>query len=384
MKHSKPIAEPGKAKRQQLAKFPLAKSSDPSEEKLDRLLAAIPYAIAYTDLEGRLVRTNVAHDTMLGYPPGGSKGKLIWEFFPPEDRQEQQEAFFKAIQERPSPVTGHGRLMRKDGSLSNVMYHWAHDIDEAGNPAGFIVITTDISKELTAKAEAERTRDEKSRFLAAASHDLQQPLHSLSIMLGLLKENHNKARREEILTQMELALEGAQALLGAVLELSRLEARVVKPRLEAIVVSELFAQLAADFAPQFMHSAVLLRIHPTRLVIKSDRVLLRSIMHNLLSNALRYTERGKVLVAARRRGASVLLQVWDTGIGIPADKQKEIFREFTRLRPEHQISGQVHALGLGLSIVERACQLLGHKIILRSQPGKGSVFSLEVPFQTVA
>lgn len=400
MKRTNPTADPDKAQAlpaakspsapKPSAKTPSAKAADPSEAKLNRLLNVIPYAIAYTDREGRLVRTNAAHDAMLGYGPGGSHGKMIWEFFLPEDRQAEEDDFFFKLKEQPEPSPKYGRLVRKDGTLVNVMYHWTYDIDDDGNLAGFIAITTDISQELrakdeleAAKAEAERTRDEKSRFLAAASHDLQQPLHSLSILLGLLKENQNKNRREEILTQMELALEGAQALLGAVLELSKLEARVVKPRLEAIAVSDLFEQLAADFGPQFMHSPVLLKIHPTKLVIKSDRVLLKSIMHNLLSNAFRYTEQGKVLLVARRRGASVLLQVWDTGIGIPADKQKEIFHEFTRLHPEHQVAGQAHALGLGLSIVERACELLGHKITLRSQPGKGSVFSLEVPFLMV-
>lgn len=374
------------SERQQIRRRLLA-----SESRFYRLISVMPYGIAYTDLDGRLIISNAIHDTMLGYAPGEPLGMYVWDFFDPREQAAQRDFFFQAIRERQTPVPNYGKCLRKDGTLLDVRFHWAYDTDENGQLLGFISILSDMSNEIRAKreleeakAEAERTRDEKSRFLAAASHDLQQPLHSLSIMLGLLRQNGKKQRRDVVINQMELALDGAQALLGAVLELSKLEARVIKPRLEAIAVADLFVQLAADFGPLFMKSALTLKIRPSKFVVESDRVLLRSILHNLLSNALRYTEKGKVLLSSRRRGQTALLEIWDTGIGIPEDKHKEIFREFTRLKPEHQIAGRTHALGLGLSIVERACDLLGHKITVRSKLGVGSVFSLQLPLLSVA
>ncbi|MBW7835598.1 MAG: PAS domain S-box protein [Sphingomonadales bacterium] len=357
-----------------------------SDERFRRLMRVIPYGISRTDLTGRLRMSNPAHDKMLGYEPGELEGRSVWEMFEPSQQDSQREFFFQAIKQRPEPAPNLGKCLRKDGSLVDVKFHWAYEIDDDGELMGFISILTDVTQELmvqreleAAKLDAERASEEKSRFLAAASHDLQQPLHSLSLMVGVLRETHDEKRREEILNQMVLAVDGAQALLRAVLDLSKLEAGVIKPRRVPVSVADLLAQIEAEFAPLAAESKVALRVVPTTAVILSDPILIKSIMHNLVSNALRYTKRGKVLIGARRHQGQLSLQVWDTGIGIPKDKQREIFKEFTRLQTEQHGIDKVHALGLGLSIVERACLLLGHQLTLHSEVGKGSVFCILAP-----
>ena len=357
-----------------------------SDERFRRLMRVIPYGISRTDLTGRLRMSNPAHDKMLGYEPGELEGLSVWQLFEPSQQDRQREFFFQAIKERQGPAPNLGKCLRKDGSLVDVKFHWAYEIDDSGELKGFISILTDVTAELkvqreleAAKLEAERASEEKSRFLAAASHDLQQPLHSLSLMVGVLRESHEERRRDDILNQMVLAVDGAQALLRAVLDLSKLEAGVIKPRRVPVSVADLLAQIEAEFAPLAAETKVALRVVPSTAVILSDPILIKSIMHNLVSNALRYTKRGKVVIGVRRRQGQLSLQVWDTGIGIPKNKQREIFKEFTRLQTEQHGIDKVHALGLGLSIVERACHLLGHGLSLQSKVGKGSVFCVQAP-----
>jgi len=357
-----------------------------SRKRFRRLIEIMPYGICRTDRQGYLLMSNPAHARMLGYKPAELIGRSAWDFFMLGEREAQQEIFSRALIDRPEPTPSLGQCIRKDGSLIDVLFNWTYDVDDHGEPVGFIAVMTDVTDSLAmqrelvkAKEIAERASEEKSRFLAAASHDLQQPLHSLSIMLGLLRTQTNESRRAEILDTMEKAVEGAQGLLRAVLDLSKLEAGVVEPRLEAIPLGELLNQIVAELGPQTAHKPVELRVISSTRSVWSDRVLLKSILYNLVSNALRYTPRGKVLVGARLKGQELSVEVWDTGVGIPKERQRDIFKEFTRLESGQQGGGAVHSLGLGLSIVDRACDLLGHRLTLSSQQGKGSVFRVLVP-----
>ncbi len=356
-----------------------------SEERFRKLIDIMPYGISRTDLTGRLRLTNPAHDAMLAYDPGELTDRSVWEMFVPEEQDLQREIFFRAMSERPQPYPNVGRCLRKDGKVIDVLFYWSYEYDETGAVSGFISVLTDVTEELIAKRElkhakdmAERANIEKSRFLAAASHDLQQPLHSLSILLGLLHKPQSTERQHEIIHMMERAVSGSQTLLRAVLDLSKLEAGVVVPRFEPIPIQDLFDEVAAELSALLEDRPVSIHIVHSSAQVRSDRILLKSIVHNLVSNAIRYTPQGKILLGVRKLGDNLEIQVWDTGKGIPKDRQQDIFREFTRLE-RSDTDDKVQGLGLGLSIVERSCQLLEHPLRLESEPGKGSMFAIQVP-----
>ncbi len=229
-----------------------------------------------------------------------------------------------------------------------------------------------------AKREAEAANASKSRFLAAASHDLLQPLHAARLFTAALKQERELPEASGVLVQrIDSSLTAAEDLLSALLDISRLERGVLKPDLGPIDVSELFTHLGEQFTPIAEQRNLSLRVHPLPLSVRSDRQLLRRILQNFLSNAVRYTRQGGVLLAARRRGEFLLLGVWDTGPGIAAEHQQQIFEEFHRLQSAHKSNEQ--GLGLGLAIVERAARTLGHPLRLRSRLGHGSQFCIEVP-----
>ena len=235
-----------------------------------------------------------------------------------------------------------------------------------------------LNAALNAKTlEAEQATLAKSRFLAAASHDLRQPLHALSLLIDVLKEEKSEQERREIFPRIEQSLDALRKLFDALMDISRLDAKVVKPEFSHFDIAEVLQSLVAEFTSAASGKQLALRMHADTAVVVSDRLLLERILRNLIGNAIRYTVSGGVLLSARKRGDAVLLQVWDTGVGIAPQYQDEIFVEFRQLHNTHRDRNQ--GLGLGLAIVKRLCELLNHPFELRSQPGKGSVFGLRVP-----
>jgi signal transduction histidine kinase/CheY-like chemotaxis protein len=238
--------------------------------------------------------------------------------------------------------------------------------------------------QLTAEKErAEAANRAKSHFLAAASHDLRQPAHALRLFvssLGALAEKGvavEPGRLNGIVAKMQASLRGLSRLLNGLLDISRLDAGVVKPEPRPLPLQRVFDAMRANFAEQARQKALTLQVRATDLWVSSDRVLLEQILGNLLSNAVRYTTRGEVLLRARRRGDQVALQVWDTGPGIPEDQREAIFREYYQLgNPQRDLE---QGLGIGLAIVRRAAALLGSEVRLCSRIGRGSMFSLRVP-----
>ncbi|MDJ0761149.1 MAG: PAS-domain containing protein [Woeseiaceae bacterium] len=230
-----------------------------------------------------------------------------------------------------------------------------------------------------AKAEAEDANTSKTRFLAAAAHDLLQPLNAAKLFNAVLGENQEGMTDEQrtLVARVESGLVAVEDLLGALLDISRLDTAAPVPKHEAFPVAELFEALQTQFAPGFAEKNLELRLAHTKLWIYSDRALLRRILQNFLSNARRYTEKGRVLVGCRRRGNSVVIQVYDTGIGISEDDQRIVFEEFRRLTGSDKTARR--GLGLGLAIVDRIAKLLGHPINMRSTPLKGSCFEVSVP-----
>jgi len=232
-----------------------------------------------------------------------------------------------------------------------------------------------LADELQKKTEqAQAATLAKSRFLAAANHDLRQPLHALSLFVDVLKESKSDEERASIIPRIDLSLDALRKLFDALLDMSRLDAKVVKPECSHFDLAELLNALAEEFKVATYKKNLKLKLHARQTIVYSDRLLLERILRNLISNAIRYTDSGGILLSARQRGDRVLLQVWDTGIGIPQESQQEIFVEFQQLHNAHR--DRTQGLGLGLALVKRLCHLLDHSLTLNSREGKGSVFSL--------
>jgi signal transduction histidine kinase/CheY-like chemotaxis protein len=216
----------------------------------------------------------------------------------------------------------------------------------------------------------------KTRFLAAASHDLRQPLHALGLLVAQLNADTNRADRRRIVAQIGTAVSVMNDLFNALLDISKLDAGAVAPDVTAFPIDPLLRKIENMFSADARAKSLRLRIPPSSAWVRSDRVLLERILLNLVSNAIRYTERGGILVGCRHSGDALRMEVWDSGIGIPEDHRQNIFREF------YQVGGARAGgagLGLGLAIVDRLCRLLGHRLELTSTQGKGSRFSITAP-----
>lgn len=225
-----------------------------------------------------------------------------------------------------------------------------------------------------AKTAAEQANLSKTRFLAAASHDLLQPLNAARLFVSALAGRRLAASNRKIVDQAASALDSIEGLLEALLEISKLDAGAITPELGDIALDEMFAALRAEFAVVAAERGLMLNVVPTQLWVHSDRRLLRRVLQNFLSNAVRYTRHGSITMSARQDGRSVAITVADTGPGIDPAHHAEIFEEFRRLD-----AGASQGIGLGLAIVQRASRMLGHPITLSSALGAGATFSIEAP-----
>ncbi len=231
-----------------------------------------------------------------------------------------------------------------------------------------------------AKAEAEQANIGKTRFIAAASHDILQPLNAARLFTSTLVEQKAKGQQGQLARNVDQSLEAVEDILATVLDISRFDAGAVKPEISSFRASDILKPLQQEFAPLAQAKGLSLVVVGSSLVLRSDRKLLRRILQNLMSNAITYTSEGRVLVGLKRNGDHVQIRVHDTGPGIPQSKHGIIFHEFERL--SHGASpekGGAPGLGLGLSIVERLTRLLGHPMALQSHMGQGSLFSVMVP-----
>lgn len=242
---------------------------------------------------------------------------------------------------------------------------------------------SDLVQDLREQRDRARAADQaKSRFLAAASHDLRQPIHALGLFVGALAALAERGpvdarQARDIATRLRAMLGNLGDLLNGLLDISRLDAGVVPVAREPISLRKLFGDLQGEFAGTASERNLRWRVRESRLWVDSDPLLLRRVLDNLLSNAFRYTRSGSVLLGCRRRGRELEIQVIDTGVGIHSSQQEVIFDEFVQLHNAERDRKQ--GLGLGLAIVRHTARLLGHRLILRSLPGRGSVFSLRLP-----
>lgn len=325
-----------------------------------------------------LVDVNDQLARMLGYGRGEMIGCAIEDFVPATQRA------------RVSAAAGDAEshieheMVRKDGS--RLIVEARTQLVNDGENNFMVSAIRDITERkkyenelLAARAEAERANAEKSRFLAAASHDLRQPLTALSLYTGVL-EDRLDAENLTIVTKMAECVAGLSDLLTKLLDLSKLDAAVEAPHLRDFAVDDILDNLLVAHSPEAELKGLKLRRVRSGLIARTDPVLFQRILGNLLSNAIRYTMHGGVLIGCRRREGKTWIEIWDTGIGIPPDMTTAIFEPFRQLNDD----GRTRGSGLGLAIVAGTATLLGLKIRLQSRPGRGSMFAVEIPLGTQA
>lgn len=257
-------------------------------------------------------------------------------------------------------------------------------MDESGSVTGLVGAAVDITAEvgmqrelIEAREQAERANEAKSRFLAAASHDLRQPFQAMRLFRAALTPHLTDPRAEIVAGKLDEAMNAGEQLLNTLLDVSTLEAGIVTARPVPVSAADLLDRLAREFQPQVEARDLRFKVASRAATIVTDPVLLERMLRNLLHNAVRYTEQGGILIGARRRGDRLVFQVVDTGLGIPADQQEKVFEDFYQIGNASR--DRTRGLGLGLSVVARMARLLDHPVTLRSLAGRGSVFSVSVP-----
>jgi PAS domain S-box-containing protein len=354
-----------------------------SEERFRLIVDNVrDYAIIWLDLEGRIVSWNEGAGRLYGWSAEEAIGKA-GDMFYPADHKEEATAALRAVRES-GRYEGEGWRIRKDGS-----HFWAHAVitpfwDATGAMRGFVRVSRDITERKrsdealrAAKEEAERANLAKSKFLASASHDLRQPVQALVFFTSALESKVASTSANLLVGDLKGSLEALSALLDSLLDVSRLDAGVVTPEIANVSLAVILERLIANITPQAAAKGVALKLVPTSAIIRTDAMLFGRIIQNLISNAVKYTNRGRILVGCRHQGESIRVEVWDTGIGIPKDQHDEIFQEFYQIGNYERDRAQ--GLGLGLAIVQRLSRLLNCRVTLRSVEGKGSVFTVTVP-----
>ncbi|MGZ8258946.1 MAG: ATP-binding response regulator [Caldimonas sp.] len=283
--------------------------------------------------------------------------------------------------------------MRRDGGAVGVIAVWRDELQPfSGRQTGLLEIFADqavialVNVQLFRKIEqkSEQLDDAnqaKSRLLAAASHDLRQPMHALSLFVGQLQDSKTAGERAALMQRIERAVTSLSDLLDQLLDLSQLEAGAVQAEPQDFAARDILSAIESEFAPLARAKRIELRVLPGGAWARSDPVLVRRILLNLVANAIRYTDRGGVLIGCRQRAANVRFEVWDTGCGIPDDRREDVFREFVQLGTAEgrRAVGSPRGLGLGLSIVARLAAVLGTDVVLRSTVGRGSMFAFDLP-----
>ncbi len=291
------------------------------------------------------------------------------------------------------------RLRRKDGSTLDVMMNLLLKPDEEGLVEGFVADITErklaqlrllqLNEQLEqrvaertlelrkARDAAEAANHSKDKYLAAASHDLLQPLNAARLLISTLRERGLPASEQALVERAHQALEGAEDLLTDLLDISKLDQQAIKPDIEVYRLDEVLLPLVSEFQSVAEAQGLGFDFYIPAYALRSDFRLLTRILRNFLSNACRYTARGRVLLGARRRGENLRIEVWDTGQGIAADQMQSIFLEFNQLGVQR--AAERAGVGLGLAIVDRIASMLGYSVQVRSQIGRGSVFSIDVP-----
>jgi len=359
-------------------------AADESEAYFRMLLESAPDAMIIVDDKGKIAIVNAQAVEMFGYHRDELLGQKIEMLLPRRirDRHRNHRRRFAASPElRPMGPDLDLIGRRKDGSEFPVEI----SLSPVGTSSGTFVssVIRDVTDRkrmeqeiIAARQAAERAQKANTAFLAAASHDLRQPVQALSLLNGALRRTVKDARALEMIDSQEHSLTAMTNLLNSLLDISRLDAGAVTPEIEEFPMQRLIGRLSAEFARQANHKGLEFQSEPCGVTVRSDPNLLSEIIQNLVSNAIRYTDKGSVRMKCNCRDGRCWLEVVDTGIGIEADQLEAIFKEFHQARSP---GGSKEGFGLGLAIVRRLGDLLGHEIRVESQPGRGSTFSVSVP-----
>lgn len=334
---------------------------------------------------------NVAHwinpavERITGYTPAEC---LAMEDYPlPLVHEEDRELVVAHLASAANGGSGNHeefRILRKDGGERWGAVSWQPVMDAEGKISGYrtsvrdITDTKRIEAELrTAYSEAEKADHAKTRFLAAASHDLRQPLQAIAMFSAALKSNISDPENTQIVSSIQECVGAANELLDALLNVSRLDAGVLSPEPRDFLICDLLEKAEVEFGAQAKDKGLSLKTVPSTVAVRTDPALLYRIVSNFIANAIRYTDKGRVLAGCQRRGQTLRLAVWDTGQGIPEELRERIFEEFFQAgNPERD---RRRGLGLGLAIVQRLARLLNVETGLASTPGAGSVFWVDIP-----
>jgi len=392
-----------------------------SEQNIRIYTDNVPVLIAYMDMDQCFLFVNRAYAEVFGVDRHNISGAKLTDVIP-SDEYERRLPYIRKV------LSGHRQrfetiLPTRDGSTRFAEVTYIPHIGEYGDIIGYFTLYQDITerriaeialqennetleqrvkerthalsvvnKELRkentiraliedelrqAKSDADAANLGKTRFLAAASHDLLQPLNAARLFTSALaQQHHTEPETRQLVDNLDGSLKAAESLITAILDISKLDAGAMEANKSHFSISDVLTNLSAEFTAMADEKGLSFSHVDCKQVIHSDKALLRRILQNFLSNAIRYTQQGKILLGCRRMPDALRIEVWDTGVGIPENKLGEVFEEFRRIdNPKHS---QVQGLGLGLAITERIARILDHELKVRSWPGYGTVFSVDV------
>ncbi|MBC7952725.1 MAG: PAS domain S-box protein [Rhodospirillaceae bacterium] len=352
-----------------------------SEARLRAFTEAIPLPMLTVRVDGTILRTNQAAAEALGVSADSLTGRLVQEFA--EEGEIFDDSLCHQIQRKDAVDRVEMRARRPDGGILWILAS-AQRFNAQGEDR-YVLVFQDVTElkrkeqRLTeANEEAERNIRARMRFLAAASHDLRQPLQAMALFASALDHHVDTPQGRTIVQSLKTSLRGMEEMFDALLDMSKLDAGVMKAEPQVFLINDIFEQLETIYGPQAEAAGLELRVVPSSAALRSDPRLLARIIGNFLSNAIRYTRSGRVLLGVRHHGERVRVAVYDTGPGIPESQRLEIFREFRQYGAPN-MAGRGAGTGLGLSIVQRLARLLGHALDVRSTEGRGSVFAMDVP-----
>jgi two-component system CheB/CheR fusion protein len=351
---------------------------------LDSIIATIRQPLVVLDEELRVVSASSSFHRIFSVKPDDLIGRHLLAAADHLDVPALRE-FLASIQDRGTTINDHEVEIELPGVGRRAFLMSARVLREEPSAKRKILVAivdvTEVKREgkalEAAKSEAERANVGKSRFLAAASHDLRQPLQTISLLQGMLEKRVHDEATLKLVRRLDETVGTMSSLLDKLLDINQLEAGIVRPVIVDFAVNRLLDELRTEFAYHATTNGLDWSVVPSSLTVRSDPRLLEQIIRNLLANAVKYTAKGKLLLGCRRRGDNLRIEVWDTGPGIPELELQAIFEEFHQL--DNPARERSKGLGLGLAIVQRLADLLGHKIDVRSRLGAGSVFTIEVP-----
>jgi len=358
--------------------------SDTSEAYFRNLLESAPDAMVIVDHKAKMIIVNNQAEKMFGYQREELIGNEIEMLLPSQYKEQhiaQRDGYFGNPHVRPMGAGMELAGRRKDGREFPVEI----SLSPVEQPGGVFIssVIRDVTERKAMEAEliaarraAERANKANTAFLAAASHDLRQPVQALTLLHGALRRTVKDPLAIEMVESQQQSLDAMTNLLNSLLDISRLDAGAIEPEIEEFSIERLFGRFSAEFARQARHKGLQFLFEDSPTIVRSDPSLLAEILQNLVSNAIRYTDKGTVTLSCNESDGILSIAVSDTGIGIAGDQLEAIFQEFHRcMTPGSDKEG----FGLGLAIVRRLADLLDHKVTVESEPGRGSRFCVHVP-----